>query len=186
MVSKSYKRTGLVASLLLFAAVSACSEGERGIAEPQQSSVSVSGEASEAASTSSGPASLSIDPCELLTADDLAEVGEFEKEYMEGGGARSCRWQETFESGGNGFTFGLSVRDAQGIDTVKDIGNGLKQDEVNQRPTVSTQDPMSGDCTLALKLSDSSRVDVTVLGEGGCEIAEVIAGMVEPRLPELP
>jgi hypothetical protein len=60
---------------------------------------------------------------------------------------------------------------------------------VNQRPAVTTEDPKSGDCTLAVEVSDSSRVDVTVLGEDGdgdsCGIAKVIAEIFEPRLPEL-
>ncbi|WP_232283884.1 DUF3558 family protein [Saccharomonospora cyanea] len=136
------------------------------------------------------PASLSIDPCGLISAEDLAEVGEFETEYQEGGGSRYCVWQEGFESGGNGFGFSVGVRDSQGIDAVRDIGGGVDPTEVNQRPAVKTEDPVSGDCMLAVKISDSSRIDVTVLGEDGdgdsCGLAEVIAGMVEPRLPELP
>jgi len=61
---------------------------------------------------------------------------------------------------------------------------------VNQRPAVTTEDPKTGDCTLAVEISDSSRIDVTILGEDGagdsCGIAEVIAGLVEPHLPEIP
>ena len=179
-----------VAALVLLGS-SGCSRQEAGFAEPQSPS-GAPGVSSPLASASSPahPASLSIDPCELVSAEDLADVGEFETEYQEGGGSRYCVWQEGFESGGNGFSFSVGVRDSQGIDAVRDIGGGVDPTEVNQRPAVKTEDPVSGDCMLAVKVSDSSRIDVTVLGEDGdgdsCGLAEVIAGMVEPRLPELP
>lgn len=152
---------------------------------------SVDRQTSASPSTSSASqVSLSIDSCELLSVEDMDEVGEFESKYKEGGGARSCFWQESSAGGGDVFTFVLSVRDSQGIDAVNDIGGGVDLDEVNQRPAVTTQDPKTGDCTLAMKLSGSSRVDVTVLGEDGsddsCDIAKVIAGMFEPRLPAIP
>ncbi len=190
MESMIIKRASFVAPLVLLFGLTACSGEERGIAEPKVPSSSSAEESGPATTSSVEPASLSVDPCELLTADDLAEVGEFETEYKEGGGARSCQWQNSSSGNGDVFTFGLSVRDSQGIDTVNDIGNGLEHVEVNQRPAVSTQDPVSGDCTLALEIDASSRVDVTVLGEGdglddSCEIAEVIAGMMEPRLPDV-
>ncbi|WP_232284056.1 DUF3558 family protein [Saccharomonospora glauca] len=177
-------------AILLLPTISGCATTESGFANSQTSSNVSLGETQTTVSSSAKPSSSSIDPCELVSAEDLADVGEFETEYQEGGGSRYCVWQEGFESGGNGFSFSVGVRDSQGIDAVRDIGGGVDPTEVNQRPAVKTEDPVSGDCMLAVKVSDSSRIDVTVLGEDGdgdsCGLAEVIAGMVEPRLPELP
>lgn len=189
MVPKVDLRVTLPSAILLLFALSGCSEQEPGFAEPQ-SSANQSTVTMPSTPSSTTPASASIDPCKLLSEKELADAGEFDSEYKEGGGARSCYWQQSAAGGGEVFTFILGVRDAQGIDTVRDIGNGIKQTEVNQRPAVSTQDPRSGDCILALKLDDSSRIDVIVLGEGGldgsCDIAEEIAGRFESKLPAIP
>lgn len=191
MNSKFIMRLAATGVLLLLSTVSSCSSTESGVANSQNSSTSVS--SSEVHTVSSSvpePDSSSIDPCGLLSEEDLAEVGKFESEYQEGGGARYCVWREGFEYGGGGFTFSVGVRDAQGINDINDIGGGVEQIKVNQRPAAKTEDPKTGDCMLAVMIGESSRVDVTILGEDGggdsCGIAEVIAGLVEPHLPEIP
>ncbi|TLW93872.1 DUF3558 domain-containing protein [Saccharomonospora piscinae] len=176
--------TGISAVTLLSLGVSGCSSEKQGVAEPGPSPSVSSSE--KTIPSSVVPVSASIDPCELISAADLADIGKFESEYREGGAARSCYWGHSFENGGDGFGFGVSVRDAQTIESVNDNGGGLQSADINQRPAVSTEDPNSGDCTFAMKIDDLSRVDVTVTGEDGCEIAEVIAGLVEPRLPDIP
>ncbi|MEY7971287.1 DUF3558 family protein [Saccharomonospora xinjiangensis] len=174
---------------LLLAAVSGCSAGRLGIAQPRVSA----GDADDVVTSLPSPAqsvSLSIDPCSLLTADDLAGAGKFESRYEEQGSARSCFWQKDFNGENDTFTFILSVRDSQGIDVLNDIGGGVVKEDVNKRPATSTEDPESGDCVLALKLDINARIDVTVLGEEGrndsCEVAQGISRIFEPRLPEIP
>ncbi|MER7116965.1 DUF3558 domain-containing protein [Saccharomonospora azurea] len=191
MNSKVGLRLTISSAILLVFALSGCSEQESGFAEPEGSAnppTKTDTVPPQSTHPSTTPASSSIDPCDLLSKEDLADAGTFSSEYKEGGGARSCYWQQSATGGGDVFTFILSIRDGQGIDSVKDIGNGIEQTEVNQRPAVSTQDPKSGDCVLALQIGDSSRVDVTVLGEGNgldgsCDIAEEIAGRFEAKLP---
>jgi hypothetical protein len=184
------KRVRIAAAVAVIAFSSGCSEKQSGHAEPQLSPGGSSGGAQTTSASRPEQVSLSIDPCELITEEDLAEVGKFEKEYEEAAGARTCYWQHTFENGGDGFGFAVGVRDSQSIETVRDNGSGVHSDEVNQRPSVWTVDPQFDDCVFAMKIDDVSRVDVTVSGSSesndSCEIAEVIAGMVEPRLPELP
>nr|WP_245266957.1 DUF3558 family protein [Saccharomonospora piscinae] len=179
----------MAGAILVLSAISGCSNGERGYAEPQASAGAPLSENPTTVPSPGGSVSTSIDPCELISTADLADVGEFDSEYKEGGGARACFWQADFDSGAGGFTFTVGVRDSQGIDTVNDIGDGVKQEEVNQRAAVSTHDPASGDCMMALELDAFSRVDVTVLGgrevSDSCEIAEIISGILEPRLPEV-
>lgn len=181
---------GIAAAVTLLVAVSGCSEGQSGHAEPQMSPSDSSGGTQTTSVNPSGQISFSIDPCDLVSEEDLVEVGKFEKEYEEAAGARTCYWQHTFENGGDGFGFAVGVRDSQGIDAVNDNGSGVHPSEVNQRPSVWTVDPKFDDCVLAMKVDEVSRVDITVSGDSesndSCEVAEVIAGMVEPRLPELP
>lgn len=189
MTSMVESKTALFGGALLLVALSACSAGQSGIAQPR-----VSAGESDGAVTSLPPSSQSvsrsIDPCNLLAAEDLAEAGKFESKYEEQGSARSCFWQKDFDGGNDTLTFILSVRDSQGIDVLNDIGGGVVEEDINQRPAKSTEDPNSGDCVLALKLDRNSRIDVTVLGEEGrndsCEVAKGISGIFEPRLPAIP
>ncbi|TLW90359.1 DUF3558 domain-containing protein [Saccharomonospora piscinae] len=169
---------------------SGCASGEQGFAQPKTPMATSSSGTTTTGLSSAAPVSASIDPCDLLSSEDLAEAGNFEPKYDEGGGARSCYWQRSGADGGDGFTFAVNVRDAQSVDTVKDLGAGLVNLEVNERPAVISKKPKFGDCTLALKLDEQSRVDVAIPGEDetdeACEVAETIAGMIEPRLPGIP
>jgi hypothetical protein len=192
MISRVGNSLAMSSSILFLIALSGCSDREPGFAEPEhQTNQPARTSTTSSQSTnnpSTTPASSSIDPCELLSEEDLGDAGSFDSEYKEEGGARSCYWQQSATGGGDVFTFILSVRDTQGIDTVKNIGNGIEQTDVNKRPAVSTQDPKSGDCVLALQIGDTSRIDVIVLGEGdgldgSCDIAKEIAGRFEVKLP---
>lgn len=183
----------MMAAAVFLTAVAGCVGEEQGIADPVNPPGGTSSGQSPATSVEQGETtpgqtssiSSSIDPCDLLSASDLAEVGNFDSKYEERGGVRACIWQNSFKNGGDGFTFGVSVRDSESIEMVNDFGGGIRPEEVNQRPAVSTEDPEFGDCRFAMKIDDLSRVDITVTGEGGCEIAKVIAGLVEPRLPAI-
>lgn len=190
MVSKIVTRAGIAAAALLLCVASGCSAKEQGHAEPQTSPTNSSDDVRTTTPAPSSSISSSIDPCDLLTAEDLAEAGEFEPTYKEQGGARACHWQKSVQDGGDAFTFAVSVRDSQSIETVNDNGGGIHEDEVNQRPSVWTVDPKFDDCAFVMKLDDVSRLDVTVPGDPGsdnsCKVAKGIASMVEPNLPELP
>ena len=196
MVTKIGMRKGVSAGVLLLLAVSGCSEKEQGYAQAQGLPDDSSGDMSavvptstDPVPTSSIPISSELDPCGLLLEEDLAEAGRFDSEYKEGDGARSCYWQNSFENGGDGFTFAVSLRDSQSVEEMNDNGAGVQRIEVNQRPAAVSKNAEFGSCTVAMKLDDVSRVDVAVPRteeDDACEIAEVIAGLVEPHLPEIP
>ncbi|TLW93874.1 DUF3558 domain-containing protein [Saccharomonospora piscinae] len=190
MVSKTGMRSLAAVAALLSLVVSGCAAKKQGYVEPETSPSSSLDETHTSSSNPSSSIGSSIDPCELLSAEDLAEVGDFKPTYKEQGGARACHWQNSVKDGGDGFVFAVSVRDSQSIETVNDEGGGIREDEVNERPSVVTGDPKFDDCAIVMKLDDMSRVDVTVPGDPGsdnsCEVAKVIAGMVEPRLPDIP
>lgn len=66
------------AAVVLMGFVSGCTSDEKGIAGPRDS-VSVSPSYSTtSAPESSGAISISIDPCEILSSEDLASYGKFE------------------------------------------------------------------------------------------------------------
>lgn len=189
MVIKISVRSGVAVAALLLGAVSGCSEKEQGHAQSQALPNGSSNDTSTAMPTASASIGSSLEPCDLLSAEDLAEAGKFESRYEEGGGARSCYWQNSFENGGDGFTFTVSVRDEQSIEQMNDLGAGVQRIEVNQRPAAVSKNAEFRSCTVGMKLDDVSRVDVGVPRteeDDACEIAEVIAGLVEPHLPEIP
>lgn len=178
----------MVAAVLLVS-TAGCSDTEEGHAEPPNPTGGLSSAASATVSPSPTAIGPTLEPCELLSTDDLAQVGEFSSQYKEEGGARSCHWQNSMKNGGDGFTFAVSVRDAQSVDVMNDNGAGVQSIEVNQRPAAVSKNAAYGSCTVGLKLDEISRVDVSVPRteeDDACEIAEVIAGMVEPHLPAIP
>lgn len=184
------RRLTVMYPLISLMVISGCTEGEKGLAAPKDSTVGMPSVTSGQTEPSRSEASSSIEPCDLITEKDLTDVGEFDTKYKESEGARSCHWERRIDEGADPLGFTLSVRDAQGIESVNDIGSGISETSVNQRPAVMTHDPRSGDCMLSLRIGASSRIDVTVLGGSGmedaCEASEVIAGVFEPRLPEAP
>ena len=189
MNSKNRVRSVMALAAALLFAVSGCSGEEQGYAQPQDLPDSSSAGTPTTAPTSSEPISSSLDPCDLLSAEDLAEAGKFKTKYEESDWARSCYWQSDFEAGGDGFTFTVSLRDAQSVETVNDNGAGVQRIEVNGRPAAVSKNAEFRSCVVAMKLDDMSRVDVGVPRteeDDACEIAEVIAGLVEPHLPEMP
>ncbi|WP_307845866.1 DUF3558 domain-containing protein [Saccharomonospora sp. NB11] len=188
MTSRINARSMMVAGALLAFTVAGCSDKEQGHAEPKNPAGGLSSTAptDSVPPTAIGP---TLEPCELLSTDELAQVGEFSSRYEEQGGARSCHWQNSMKSGGDGFTFAVSVRDAQSVDVMNDNGAGVESIEINERPGRVSKNAAHGSCTVALKLDDISRVDISVPRteqDDACEIAEVIAGMVEPNLPAVP
>ncbi len=189
MIAK--KNILVVLGSVLLSGIAGCSSEEPGVAEPQNSDFPKATEPGLSNETSVAPVSQSIEPCELLSVNDLVGYGDFsEGEYEEVGGARTCYWQLSSKGGVEGFIVSLNVRDAQNVDSVNDVGGGIDEYDVDGRAAARVSNPRFGDCTIALAIDSQSRVDVVVNGlssvDESCPVAEEVAGMVEPRLPELP
>ncbi len=93
------------------------------------------------------------------------------------------------ENNYEGIVVDLDVRDQQSVESMNPAGGGeVTTAEVNARPTAVAPDPSGTNCTIGMKVDDSSRIDVGIVGPDGltCDIASTIAYLVEPRLPELP
>ncbi|WP_134718338.1 DUF3558 domain-containing protein [Saccharomonospora xinjiangensis] len=188
----AHRTWSLLAATFVILSVSGCSSEKIGVAGPPVAptgSADDTAGATTATTAAAEPISTALDPCAILPGAELSKYGEFEPEYDEGGGARICYWHQSAEGGNTNLTFGISVRDAQNIDSVNDNGAGVQRTEINQRPAAVAKNPQLGNCTLAMKLDEISRVDVTVPDLTGpdeeCEVAEVIAEFVEPHLPDV-
>lgn len=179
-------------AVVLVSVLSGCSSEDPGIAEPASSVSKIPTVSSSAVpdENSAAPASRVLEPCELLSASDLAEYGEFsDGEYKELAGARSCSWQLSNRGGVDGFVVALNVRDSQSVDTMNDVGGGVDEYDINGRAVARAANPRFYDCTIGVEVDARSRVDVTVNGlsstDETCSIAEDVARLVEPRLPEV-
>jgi osmotically-inducible protein OsmY len=173
-----------LASLLL----SGCSDTQAGQASPSPSAGQGSGSAPSTTGTPGRTDSSMIDPCSLLSADELRQFGEIKNEGpQQVAGERSCQFAKQIASASEiGYYFDVGVRDAQGIAEVNDTGGGKQTGNVNGRPAVRAPLPPSG-CLIALQLSGGSRVDVLVRAEHvqqACDAADKVADIVEPKLPK--
>jgi hypothetical protein len=134
----------------------------------------------EAAEAETDARAGSLDPCELLSADDQSalSLGPGQEEAL--GGARTCLWQAP-----GSHTVGTQIWDNLSIDEVQ-------SNTEPQTKTVASRRAMQytgnlGVCAIALELTDSSRVDVTGVAGGdmdkACEVANRAAELVAPKLP---
>jgi hypothetical protein len=172
--------------------LTACSGEEGGAALPVESFTSAppsqpSGGPSAPDQGTEAPTA-ALEPCSLLSADDLAEFGDFKDGVQnDGGGARGCEYDRKIENASDDAdAVGVNIRDSQGVDEVRDIGEGVQTGTVaGGRKAVMTSG--NGGCLIALAVGENSRVDVgTVAGteERACQIADAVAKIVEPQLPE--
>ena len=183
------RRTALIVTLA--ACLAGCSSELPGEASPMEpagggnvpsiTDGTCSGEESaEPSEAESGTAEL--EPCELLTVEELTELGLPSVPVDEGelGPARRCQWQAS-----GSHTVSVGIMDELSIDQV--------QSENPPRPlTVGSHDAVEyegvlGTCGVAIAVTDSSRVDVLGTAGGdlakGCDHANQTAKLVEPKLP---
>ncbi|WP_158559819.1 DUF3558 family protein [Prauserella sp. PE36] len=169
--------------------LTACSSSEPGSAElisdtsanqPQgPGSPSMSNQDADGTTTSS------LEPCTLLTKDDISSFATFEDpEETAMGGARGCDFYPVRTDASDLPSIGVAVRDRQSVDNANDEGLGTSTGELNGRQV--TQVPTRGGCIIAMAVGDRSRVDVTVTGldtQVSCDVAGQVAEIIEPRLP---
>lgn len=169
----------------------ACTSDEGGTALPTVGGTASNGPSSqlpsETSSSGAGEPAASIDPCALLSSTELAEFGEFEGPKDSGlKSVRACDWQ-TPVGADESLVIGVGVRDDQGVNDANDTGMGVDRTQANGRDIVRV--PSQGaHCLIALGIAESSRVDVDVTAgdtDRACEIADKVAGIVEPKLPDV-
>lgn len=188
-----WKRSvGLLSALTIVALVSSCTSDEGGTAIPTGDN-SVTSESNQDPSTSATASAgagdaptATLQPCSLLDEADLAGYGSFqEPAEKDTGGSRACDWQ-TQPGANDSLVIGVNIWDDQGVADVNDAGNGVDRTQANGRDLART---VIGTrvCLLAIGVTESSRVDVQVTAsdaQRACEVADEVAGKVEPKLPE--
>lgn len=146
---------------------------------------------------SQGGALGGVQACDLLTADDAASIGvkDSGKDDAGGGGTGTsrCTWTKPTEGGTGGFALSIVVRPEQGIDSFEvEPGNTRQEGDVAGRKAVMMKGDESGtskgQCTIALAVGQTARVDVGVTAgtdtKLACDTANKIATIVEPKLPK--
>lgn len=137
--------------------------------------------------TSGGPGLASIQPCDLISSNDASQNQLGTATPGNEGGARSCTWENTTANNGVGYTVGVDIRDSQGIKEVNTDGYTVTPDNIGSHPGRQLQSTLSGSCFIAVEVTNSSRVDVSVNAGTdpvrGCQLANQFAKLVEPNLP---
>lgn len=169
----------------------ACTSDEGGTALATRAPTATGGSSATTPTTSGsvspGSPTADLDPCALLSKEELAELATFNDDPQAAtqGGARVCSWRTM--KGSSVMSVALGMQDNQGISDVQDGGLGVDTVEVNGRQLARI--PMkSGGCIVAIGVGDSSRVDVRANSgfdtQQSCELADKAAAIVEPKLPE--
>lgn len=166
-----------------------CSDETAGDATPGESTnrpTIPGGDTSTEAPTESGESgggdsgTADLQPCDLLTADELAQFNLGEGVEDELGPARQCKWQASGQQ-----TVAVGVIDELGTDQVQTSGSKEPM-KVGSHDAVR-YDGVLGTCVVAIGVTDSSRVDVTAAADGdlqkACTVAKQAAQLVEPKLP---
>jgi hypothetical protein len=125
----------------------------------------------------------STEPCTLLTASEVTEIGAGPGKRnadTSSGTSRSCE----FVASGN-FNLRVIIFDVLGTKDVQATG------EIKTLPPIGKHQAVQGvfgtACAVSVAVSATSRVDAVVSADGntskGCEIAMQVARLVEPKLP---
>lgn len=185
-------RSRVLLTLALAAAtVAGCEQAEVGTAYPETEN-SHSAQLSEQISSSSAPP-ISVDPCSLLAESQIDQYGEFsgpEKRSYQGYSVCSWAVQKDSASDVEAPLVDLVFRHDLGLEEVIDLGDGLQagQTDDSGRELIKTSgiEPVTNtrSCLIAMKISDDSRLDVTVgRTEDSCELAGKVVEMVDSKLP---
>lgn len=174
--------TCLVVTLVGVAACNSTTTGQPGAASTTQSGGPTSATSSPDTPTSAGGSGgLPVDhPCSLLSSSDLTTLG-VSAQPTEGttGSAHTC----DFDS--SDFSMGIAIRTNVGLSGFNNPGGTPQNIQVGRHQAKQEVDN-TGSCTVAIGITDSSRVDVLatpVLNGDPCPAALKIANIVEPKLP---
>ena len=189
------KRSALVASVVVVIAASlgACKSEISGLPGAQPGATSTGSEGPFSAtssppttsttSTSAAPSPMAkISPCSLLTTSDLAslQVGPAGTENTLGY-SRACKYHYTVTN----YLLGVSIFNELGLKDITERGQ-LQQMKVGSHEAVQGVSP-GGLCVIAMKITESSRVEASVAANGNeqkaCDLALPAAKLVESRLP---
>jgi hypothetical protein len=137
----------------------------------------------EASGESAADPLAGVDPCTLVPAAVLTRLHLEDQTSKTLGKARVCRWRYEGATLRDSYTVDVVIFSTVGIDDL--IADDPRSTTVNGRPAKSASNS-SGACVVSLHVTESSRVDSSVVGgekAGACRFASELAAAVEPRLP---
>jgi Protein of unknown function (DUF3558) len=173
---------GLTAVLL---GVAACNGSTTGQPSPATTPAAVtSGPVTATSAPGGGANSLPVDdPCSLLSSADLQQLGVSAPPTKDKvGTANSCELDTADDH------FGVDVRTDGGLADFAPVAGGgpVTAPDLGGHQAKEQADKNASSCTVAIGVSDSSRVDVTATGNGNtdpCPATLAVAKLVEPKLP---
>lgn len=186
------RRLALLVPVLvaLIGGTTACSGKTNGSAipgsttEPQSTGSTPTGRTTSGRPTS-GNQLAGKDPCSLLTSAGQAQLGVSGGEKRDVGSARTCRWRlrgpDVTLIFDVGITEKFGIKDLPADLTINPLPN------VGSRKAVQNPAKQGGACSVIMDVTDSSRVDTTVVAgtdvQKACDLALQMAKLVEPELP---
>lgn len=182
---------GIAVTALLAGPLVACSSPEPGTprasdnTETKGQPTTSTSKAKPTTSSASSPLD-SLDPCELLSDQDVAAFGVGAGKKKNFAGARGCDWMK---SGDFGFSIGLNgdrgLKDANyqgGTPAPIDIGK-------HEATKLENMGGGDGSCSIFIAITDSSLVHITATASGlsdtpkACAKALAVAQLIDPKLP---
>lgn len=135
-------------------------------------------------SSATGPALTEIDPCELLTSAELAQLTLPGGDPDTRAGNRACVWNQP----GDRAVVSVTLNANNGIDDLNP-GSATKVEEVTIGGHTGRrlEDP-DGYCVFDLAITATSSVTIATLIRDkiveACAFAQRVVGVVEPKLPK--
>lgn len=166
------RRSLLLPVLVIAGLVSiSCSGGGLGVNTPSASSTT----SASASSNASNPVA-AIDPCTLLSQDDVTKLGLTSRGPEDTAKSRGCGWQK-----GPSYAVGIYADPSQGIDDLR-AGNSTTV-SMSSHDAIQTANGI--DCLVDLAITKTSSVGVSIEVSSGnaCGIATQYATLIEPKLP---
>ena len=137
------------------------------------------GESTET-SAPGGSGTADLQPCDMLTGAEQAQLQISGGAEDEVGPERLCQWTAS-----GSHTVSVGIADELGLDAVQSSGAKTPM-KVGSHDAVQFTGGVSS-CAVALGVTDTSRVDVISAANGdeakACTIAKQAAALVEPKLP---
>ena len=171
-------------------ALAGCSQETPGNAEPGGDTGENTGaptipggettESTESSAPGGDSGTADLQPCDMLTGADQAQLQISGGAEDEVGPERLCQWTAS-----GSHTVSVGIADELGLDDVQSSGAKTPM-KVGSHDAVQFTGGVSS-CAVALGVTDTSRVDVISAANGdeakACTIAKQAAALVEPKLP---
>jgi hypothetical protein len=164
--------------------LAACSNSTPGNATPGNAG----GGSTPTSSNASSASTTSLQPCDLISADEAGQLQLTQSGPVNEGAARACKWEKPVDiNGQNGFAVEVGIRDSQGLTDINAAGYTITSDNVGGHQGKQASLNIGGSCFVALAVGSSARVDIQVAGNtdttSSCLFANQVAKFVEPHLP---